>query len=100
MHAAAGPRRCVLPGPAVPDGRPTNGWRSGRDPVQRRLRIVSTVVCLAVFAYLAVDPDRHLDVVPTLGIVVAALFLLLGYEQLVGLPFSVRRRTDDDEDEA
>jgi hypothetical protein len=75
------------------DDGPTNGWRSGRDPVQRRLRIVTVVVCLGVFAYLAIDPDRTLDVIPTAGLALGAVLLLLGYEGAVRLP-GIGRKDD------
>jgi hypothetical protein len=36
-----------------------NGWRAGRDPIQRWLRIIASIVCLVVFAWLALDPSRR-----------------------------------------
>ena len=54
--------------------------------MQRWLRAVATVTCLAVFAYLAIDPDRHVDVVPTLALALGAVLLLLGYESVVRIP--------------
>jgi hypothetical protein len=62
-----------------------NGWRAGRDPIQRWLRIVASVVCLIVFAWLALDPSRR-DW-PTLTIALGALLVLLGYEAIVRLPY-------------
>jgi hypothetical protein len=62
-----------------------NGWRSGKDPIQRWLRIVATIVCLVVFAWLALDPARR-DW-PTLTIALGALLVLLGYEAIVRLPY-------------
>ena len=62
-----------------------NGWRAGRDPVQRWLRIIASVVCLIVFAWLALDPSRR-DW-PTLTIALGALLVLLGYEAIVRLPY-------------
>ena len=67
--------------PALPD----NGWRSGRDPIQRWLRIMASVICLIVFAWLALDPSRR-DW-PTLTISLGALLVLLGYETIVRLPY-------------
>jgi len=67
--------------PALPD----NGWRSGRDPIQRWLRIIASLVCLVVFAWLALDPSRR-DW-PTLTIALGALLVLLGYEAIVRLPY-------------
>lgn len=64
---------------------PDNGWRTGRDPIQRWLRIIATVVCLVVFAWLALDPSRR-DW-PTLTIALGALLVLLGYEAIVRLPY-------------
>lgn len=64
---------------------PDNGWRSGRDPIQRWLRIIASVICLVVFAWLALDPSRR-DW-PTLTISLGALLVLLGYEAIVRLPY-------------
>jgi len=64
---------------------PDNGWRSGRDPIQRWLRIIASVICLIVFAWLALDPSRR-DW-PTLTISLGALLVLLGYEAIVRLPY-------------
>jgi hypothetical protein len=66
-------------------GEPTNGWRSGRDPVQRWLRVVTVLVCLAVFTYLSVV-RQTVDVVPTLALALGALLLLLGYESAIRIP--------------
>ena len=75
---------------------PSNGWRTGRDPVQRWLRVVATIVCLCVFTVLAVDTNRTLDVVPTAALALGAVLLLLGYESVIRLP-GIGRRKDDDE---
>ena len=79
---------------------PTNGWRSGQDPVQRRLRIVVSLVLLAVFVYVAVSPDTNIDDAPTITLALGALMMLLGYETLIKLPFTVaptdkQRKVDD-----
>jgi hypothetical protein len=66
-------------------GEPTNGWRSGRDPVQRWLRAVTSLTCLTVFAYLAAT-RQTVDVVPTLALALGALLLLLGYESAIRIP--------------
>jgi hypothetical protein len=58
---------------------PTNGWRTGRDPVQRALRILTVVLCLAVFCYLSIIPDR-ISALPTAGLAIGAVMVLLGYE--------------------
>lgn len=62
-----------------------NGWRMGKDPIQRWLRIIASIVCLVVFAWLALDPSRR-DW-PTLTIALGALLVLLGYEAIVRLPY-------------
>lgn len=74
-------------------GEPTNGWRSGRDPVQRWLRAVTVLVCLAVFAYLAIE-RQTVDVVPSLALAMGALLLLLGYESAIRIP-GISRETSE-----
>lgn len=63
----------------------SNGWRSGRDPVQRWLRAVTSLTCLVVFTYLAAT-RQTVDVVPTLALALGALLLLLGYESAIRIP--------------
>jgi hypothetical protein len=75
-------------------GEPTNGWRSGRDPVQRWLRAVTSVVCLCVFTYLAAT-RQTVDVVPTLALALGALLLLLGYESAIRIPGISREAPDN-----
>lgn len=65
----------------------TNGWRTGRDPVQRWLRILTALTCLGVFVYLSVDPDSNVDDIPTIALALGSVLLLLGYEGLIKLPF-------------
>jgi hypothetical protein len=65
----------------------TNGWREGRDPIQRLLRILTTLVCLGVFVYMVVDPGRSVDDWPTIALALGAVLVLLGYEGIVRLPF-------------
>lgn len=72
-------------------GEPTNGWRSGRDPVQRWLRAVTSITCLAVFVYLSAT-RQTVDVVPTLALALGALLLLLGYESAIRIPGLSRDR--------
>ena len=79
------------------DEKPSNGWRTGQDPVQRQLRIVATLVFLGVCVYVAVDPNRHIDALPTVGLMVAAVLILVGYERVVRLPYIGRGRKGDDE---
>jgi hypothetical protein len=67
--------------------RPTNGWREGRDPVQRLLRILTVLVCLGTFVYLIADPGRSVDDWPTIALALGAALVLLGYEGIVRLPF-------------
>lgn len=64
-----------------------NGWRQGRDPVQRLLRILTVLVCLGTFVYLIVDPTRSVDDWPTIALALGAALVLLGYEGIVRLPF-------------
>jgi hypothetical protein len=73
----------------------TNGWRDGSDPVQRWLRVVTVIVCLGVFVYLASGPSR-LDVLPLAGLALGATLMLLGYESVIRLPGIGRKRDDDD----
>lgn len=75
---------------------PGNGWRSGRDPAQRWLRIVSGAVMLAVFAVLTLDPARGADDVPTVALALGGLLILLGYEGLIRLPWISRGKDIDD----
>lgn len=74
--------------------RQTNGWREGHDPVQRWLRIVTTVVVLGVFVVLSVGEHRNDDIL-ILVLALGAVLLLLGYEGVVRLPFL--SKDDDDE---
>jgi hypothetical protein len=74
-------------------GESTNGWRNGRDPVQRWLRAVTSLVCLGVFAYLAVARPT-VDAVPSLALALGALLLLLGYESAIRIP-GISRDTRD-----
>jgi len=73
--------------------RETNGWRDGSDPIQRWLRVVTTIVVLGVFAWLALGEDRHNDIL-VLALALGALLMLLGYEGVVRLPYIGK---DDDD---
>lgn len=75
--------------PSAQEARPrvTNGWRSGSDPAQRVLRIVSSVVVLGVFTFLAVRSDRGIDDLGVIALAVGTLLVLLGYEGLIRLPW-------------
>jgi hypothetical protein len=72
---------------------PTNGWRSGSDPIQRWLRVVTAITCLGVFVYLAVNGGGA-DRVATATLALGSVLVLLGYEGIVRLP--VIGRNDDD----
>jgi hypothetical protein len=65
---------------------PRDGWRDGRDPIQRWLRIVTTLVVLGVFVYLSIAPNRGADGVVVIALALGATLLLLGYEGVVRLP--------------
>lgn len=73
---------------------PQNGWKTGSDPVQRALRVVTAIVLLGVFVYLSVD-NRGIDTLPTAGLALGAVMILLGYEGLVRLP-GIGRKDDDE----
>jgi hypothetical protein len=61
-----------------------NGWRSGRDPIQRWLRAGATVVCIGVFSVIALDDAR--DDLATLALALGAALVLLGYETIIRIP--------------
>lgn len=77
-----------------------NGWRHGRDPIQRWLRVVFSATCLGVFAWLAVAGERAYEDIVVIVIALGSGILLLGYEGIVRLPFiEIHRNTKrDDED--
>lgn len=78
-----------------------NGWRQGRDPVVRWLRVVAAVVFLGVFVVLSVgigEGGHRLDALPIIGIAVGALMILLGYEGVIRLPMVGRGKDRDDDD--
>lgn len=68
------------------DERHTNGWRDGSDPIQRWLRVVTTVTVLGVFVWIALGEDRNNDIL-VLALALGALLVLLGYEGIVRLPY-------------
>ena len=72
-----------------------NRWRDGTDPIQRWLRVVTTLVVLAVFVALALDRGRGGEGVVTVALALGAVLILLGYERLVRLP--VIGRGEDDQ---
>ena len=74
-----------------------NGWRSGSDPIQRWLRVVTTLVVLGVFVYLAVNETRGADGVVISALAIGSVLVLLGYEGIVRLPFIDRRDEHHDE---
>lgn len=67
--------------------RPENGWRTGHDPIQRWLRVITTMVVLGVFVYLVVADQSGSRDLPTLALALGAVLMLLGYEGVVRLPF-------------
>lgn len=75
----------------------TNGWRSGNDPIQRWLRVVTTIVVLGVFVYISTRDTRGADSLVLAALALGGVFLLLGYESVVRLPLIDRRRDDDDD---
>lgn len=75
-----------------------NGWRSGTDPIQRLLRILTTIVFIAVFTYLSVSPALSIDRLPVIALTVAVVLVLLGYESIVRVPVIGRKDDDDDSD--
>jgi amino acid permease len=76
----------------------TNGWRSGYDPIQRWLRIITTIVVLGVFVYLsAIDQNRVDSWIVVIALALGAVLLLLGYEGVVRLPMIGRSDRKDDE---
>lgn len=75
-------------------GKASNGWRAGYDPIQRWLRVVTTVVVLGVFVYLVVsDSDGSRDL-PTLALALGAVLMLLGYEGVIRLPVLSGQESD------
>lgn len=80
--------------------KPVNGWRAGTDPIQRWLRITTTVVLLAVFVYSATIREST----TTEGLLITALalgsvLLLLGYEGVIRLPMIGRSQEDEEEED-
>lgn len=82
----------------MPTTKKVNGWRDGTDPVQRWLRIVTTVVSLGVFVYLAIGQNRGTDDIVVIALAIGAVLVLLGYEGVVRLPF-ISRKSGDEYDE-
>jgi hypothetical protein len=77
---------------------PSNGWRSGTDPILRWLRTGTVIAFVIVFVVVALDRDRDTaHVLAVLGIVVGSVLILLGYQSVVRLP--VIGRDDEEEDE-
>ena len=70
-----------------------NGWKTGHDPAQRRLRIGTVIVLLGVFVVLTLDPARSGDLAP-LGLSIGSVMILLGYEGIIKLPGIGKDRDD------
>jgi hypothetical protein len=64
----------------------TNGWRTGRDPAQRWLRIFSTLAILATILLVVIRGNIPATDLTALVFIGTILVLLLGYEGLVHLP--------------
>lgn len=79
------------------DHSKVNGWRAGYDPIQRWLRVVTTLVVLGVFVYLSIIPDRSADRVVVIALALGAVLVLLGYEGIVRLPLIGRRKDGQDD---
>ena len=73
-----------------------NGWRQGRDPVQRYLRIITSIVVVGIFVYLAITEEGRDDIL-VMALALGAGLLLLGYEGVIRLPYLNGGRKDDDE---
>jgi hypothetical protein len=71
-----------------------NGWRQGRDPVQRWLRAVTVVVLIAVFVYWSLGDDPA-DRLVIMALALGSVLVLLGYEGIVRLPYIGRGKDDD-----
>lgn len=66
---------------------PTNGWRSGTDPLLRWLRAGTVVAFVVVFVAVALDRERDPGSVMTiLALAGGAALILLGYQAVVRLP--------------
>lgn len=62
----------------------TNGSWSGKDPRLRQLRVVATLVLLGLLVFIVLDPAD--DPVTTVGMLVGALLVVLGFEAGVAYP--------------
>ena len=71
-----------------------NGWRHGTDPLQRWLRVAATILTGAVVVYLVLDGQDGRRDLPSIGLALGAMLVLLGYESLVRLPGIGKRRDD------
>jgi hypothetical protein len=71
-------------------------WRGGTDPILRWLRAITVIVCLGVFAFLAVDRNSGADRLPALALAITCVLMLEGYARFSDLPLVGRKRDDDD----
>lgn len=71
-----------------------NGWRRGRDPVQRWLRAVTVIVLVGVFVYWSLGDDPA-DRIVIMALALGAVLVLLGYEGIIRLPYIGRDKDDD-----
>lgn len=74
---------------------PTNGWRTGTDPILRWLRSGTVVAFVVVFVLVSLDESRETTAALTiLGIAAGAVLILLGYQGVVRLPMIGTDRAD------
>lgn len=74
--------------------------RDGGNPVQQRLRVLTTLVVLGVFVYLTVAgaEGRTTDDVLVIALALGAILVLLGYEGVVRLPLIGRDDREEKDD--
>lgn len=79
-------------------GKPSNGWRDGRDPILRWLRVGATIAFAVVAVVVALDRERDASTfIPALGLMLGAVLILLGYASIIRLPY-IGRPPDDDKE--
>jgi hypothetical protein len=75
----------------------TGGKGNGRDPAVRRLRIIAATVFLLLTAFIVLDGQP--DNVATLGTLVGAMLVTLGFEVGLRMPGVEEKRTPKGEDD-
>lgn len=63
---------------------PGNGSWTGRDPRLRQLRILAIIVLLGLLSFVIVDPAD--EPVTTVGMLVGAILVMLGFEAGIAFP--------------